>query len=111
MTSAQGTLSVLRASPSARVAPCWSGPSGETFHSRRSGCSSPAAANQAGAAFEEARVPLGASHGSGARSRPEEHHLKQVIDKIPALAWSTPDSVPVFFNQYYLDYVGVPGSR
>jgi len=37
-----------------------------------------------------------------------ERNLKLIIDTIPALAWSTgPDGSADFFNQHYLDYVGL----
>ena len=38
-----------------------------------------------------------------------ESKLRQVIDAIPAMAWSAhPDGGGEFFNQHYLDYVGLP---
>jgi PAS domain S-box-containing protein len=38
-----------------------------------------------------------------------ESKLRQVIDAIPAMAWSAhPDGSGEFFNQHYLDYVGLP---
>jgi PAS domain S-box-containing protein len=37
-----------------------------------------------------------------------EHDLRQIIDTIPALAWSThPDGSAEFFNQHYLSYAGL----
>ncbi|HWS87679.1 MAG TPA: PAS domain-containing protein [Pyrinomonadaceae bacterium] len=41
-----------------------------------------------------------------------EHNLKLIIDTIPALAWSTgPDGSADFFNQHYLDYVGLSAEQ
>jgi PAS domain S-box-containing protein len=38
-----------------------------------------------------------------------ERKLQQTIDTMPALAWSTtPDGQADFFNQHYLDFVGLP---
>jgi len=38
-----------------------------------------------------------------------EAKLRQMIDAIPAMAWSAhPDGSGEFFNQHYLDYVGLP---
>ena len=52
--------------------------------------------------------------GTDERQRAEEalaaseRNLKLIIDTIPALAWSTgPDGSADFFNQHYLDYVGL----
>jgi PAS domain S-box-containing protein len=40
--------------------------------------------------------------------RESEHRLKLIIDTIPALAWSArPDGGAEFFNQHYLDFVGL----
>ena len=37
-----------------------------------------------------------------------EHHLRLLIGTIPALAWSArADGSAEFFNQHYLDYVGL----
>jgi len=41
-----------------------------------------------------------------------EHNLKLTVDTIPALAWSTgPDGGAEFFNQHYLDYVGLSAGQ
>ena len=41
-----------------------------------------------------------------------ESKLRQVIDAIPAMAWSAhPDGSGEFFNQHYLDYVGLPAEQ
>jgi PAS domain S-box-containing protein len=41
--------------------------------------------------------------------RASERNLNLIINAIPALAWSAlPDGSAEFFNQHYLDYVGVP---
>jgi PAS domain S-box-containing protein len=41
-----------------------------------------------------------------------ERNLNQIINTIPALAWSArPDGSAEFFNQHYLDYVGFPAER
>ncbi|HEV2863711.1 MAG TPA: PAS domain-containing protein [Pyrinomonadaceae bacterium] len=41
-----------------------------------------------------------------------ERNLKLIIDTIPALAWSTgPDGSADFFNQHYLDYVGLSAEQ
>ena len=41
-----------------------------------------------------------------------ESKLRQVIDAIPAMAWSArPDGSGEFFNQHYLDYVGLPAAQ
>ena len=40
--------------------------------------------------------------------RASERNLNQIINTIPALAWSArPDGSADFFNQHYLDYVGL----
>src|SRR5260370_3782193 len=40
--------------------------------------------------------------------RASERNFKAIIDTIPALAWSAlPDGFADFFNQHYLDYVGL----
>jgi len=40
--------------------------------------------------------------------RTNERNLQLTIDSIPALAWvARPDGTPEFFNQHYLDFVGV----
>src|SRR5258706_57864 len=40
--------------------------------------------------------------------RARERNYKAIIDTIPALAWSAlPDGFADFFNQHYLDYVGL----
>ncbi len=40
--------------------------------------------------------------------RASEHNLKLIIDTIPALAWSArPDGSAEFFNQHYLDFIGL----
>src|SRR6185295_9540490 len=44
--------------------------------------------------------------------RASERSLKLIIDTIPTLAWSSrPDGSVEFFNQHYLDYVGLPAER
>lgn len=44
--------------------------------------------------------------------RASEHNLKLIIDTIPVLAWSTrPDGAADFFNQHYLDFVGVSAEQ
>ena len=41
--------------------------------------------------------------------RTSQKNLKLIIDTIPALAWSArPDGSAEFFNQHYVDYVGLP---
>ena len=41
--------------------------------------------------------------------RASERHLRLVIDSIPALVWcARPDGTAEFFNQHYLDYLGLP---
>jgi len=41
-------------------------------------------------------------------ARASERNLKQIIDTIPTLAWSAdPDGTADYFNQHYLDYVGL----
>jgi PAS domain S-box-containing protein len=41
-----------------------------------------------------------------------ERNLKLIIDTVPALAWSTlPDGSADFFNQHYLDYVGLSSEQ
>jgi PAS domain S-box-containing protein len=41
--------------------------------------------------------------------RASERNLYHIINTIPALAWSArPDGSAEFFNQHYLDYVGLP---
>ena len=41
-----------------------------------------------------------------------ESKLRQVIDAIPAMAWSArADGTGEFFNQHYLDYVGLPAEQ
>jgi hypothetical protein len=57
----------------------------------------------------------GAAHDIEDRKRAEERafeaerNLKLTVDSIPALAWSArPDGSAEFFNQQYLDYLGVP---
>ena len=40
--------------------------------------------------------------------RASEHNLNQIINTIPAMAWSArPDGPAEFFNQHYLDYLGL----
>src|SRR5262249_17802862 len=40
--------------------------------------------------------------------RASERNLKLIIDTIPALAWSArPDGTADFFNQHYLDFIGL----
>ena len=40
------------------------------------------------------------------------HHLRLFIDTIPALAWSArTDGSAEFFNQHYLDYVGLSAEQ
>src|SRR4029078_1106221 len=44
--------------------------------------------------------------------RASEHHLKLIIDTIPALAWSArPDGSADFFNQHFLDFVGLTAEQ
>jgi PAS domain S-box-containing protein len=44
--------------------------------------------------------------------RASERNLKLIIDTIPALAWSArPDGSADFFNQHYLDYVGLSSEQ
>jgi PAS domain S-box-containing protein len=44
--------------------------------------------------------------------RATEKNLKTIIDTIPALTWSAnPDGTADFFNQHYLDYVGMSASQ
>ncbi|MGD0474726.1 MAG: PAS domain-containing protein [Candidatus Velthaea sp.] len=44
--------------------------------------------------------------------RASEQHFKQIINTIPALAWSArPDGSAEFFNQHYLDYVGLSAEQ
>jgi PAS domain S-box-containing protein len=44
--------------------------------------------------------------------RASERNLKLIIDTIPALAWSAcPDGFADFFNQHYLDYVGLSAEQ
>ena len=41
-----------------------------------------------------------------------ERNLKQIVNTIPALAWSAhPDGSAEFFNQHYLDYVGLSAEQ
>jgi|GEM_PF-4028786 len=41
-----------------------------------------------------------------------ERELKLIVDTIPALAWSgRPDGSAEFFNQHFLDYVGLSYSE
>jgi PAS domain S-box-containing protein len=44
--------------------------------------------------------------------RESERNLKEIIDTIPALAWSArPDGSAEFFSQYYLDFIGFSGAE
>jgi PAS domain S-box-containing protein len=44
--------------------------------------------------------------------RASERNLNQIINTIPALAWSArPDGSAEFFNQHYLDYVGLSAEQ
>jgi PAS domain S-box-containing protein len=44
--------------------------------------------------------------------RASEHDLNLIINTIPALVWSArPDGSAEFFNQHYLDYVGLPAEQ
>ena len=44
--------------------------------------------------------------------RASERNLKLIIDTIPALAWSArPDGSADFFNQHYLDFVGLSAEQ
>ena len=44
--------------------------------------------------------------------RASERNLKLIIDTIPALAWSArADGSADFFNQHYLDYVGMSAEQ
>ena len=48
-----------------------------------------------------------APHAESERTA-EERSLRLIIDTIPALAWSArADGTAEFFNQHYLDYVGL----
>ena len=41
-----------------------------------------------------------------------ERNLKLIVDTIPALAWSArPDGTAEFFNQHYLDYMGLSAEQ
>jgi PAS domain S-box-containing protein len=41
-----------------------------------------------------------------------ERNLNEIINTIPVLAWSAlPDGTPEFFNQHYLDYVGLAAGQ
>lgn len=41
-----------------------------------------------------------------------ERNLQVIIDTVPSLAWSaSPDGAAEFFNQHYLDYVGLPSGQ
>jgi len=47
-----------------------------------------------------------------AEMQKSESKLRQVIDAIPAMAWSAhPDGAGEFFNKHYLDYVGLPAEH
>ncbi len=44
--------------------------------------------------------------------RASERNLTQIVNAIPTLAWSArPDGSAEFFNQHYLDYVGLPAEQ
>ena len=44
--------------------------------------------------------------------RASERNLKLIIDTIPALAWSArPDGTADFFNQHYLEFVGLSSEQ
>jgi PAS domain S-box-containing protein len=44
--------------------------------------------------------------------RTSERNLNQIINTIPALAWSArPDGAAEFFNQHYLEYVGLSAEQ
>ena len=44
--------------------------------------------------------------------RASERNLKLIIDTIPALAWTArPDGTAEFFNQHYLDYMGLSNAQ
>ncbi len=44
--------------------------------------------------------------------RASERNLNQIINAIPALAWTArPDGAAEFFNQHYLDYVGLSAEQ
>ena len=44
--------------------------------------------------------------------RASERDLNQIINAIPALAWTArPDGAAEFFNQHYLDYVGLSAEQ
>ena len=46
------------------------------------------------------------------RARASERNLKLIIDTIPALAWSArPDGTAEFFNQHYLDFMGLSAEQ
>jgi len=46
------------------------------------------------------------------RARANERNLKLIIDTIPALAWSArPDGSADFFNQHYLDFIGLSAEQ
>ena len=41
-----------------------------------------------------------------------ERNLSLIVDTIPALAWSArPDGSAEFFNQHYLDFIGLPAEQ
>ena len=45
-------------------------------------------------------------------SRASERNLKLIIDTMPALAWSArPDGSAEFFNQHYLDFIGLSAEQ
>ena len=62
------------------------------------------AANQAAIGLEAARRLRGVEQALSA----SERDLRLIVDTIPAQAWTaSPDGSGEFFNQYYIDYVGL----
>ena len=58
--------------------------------------------------IEDQKVAEDALRLSEARLAETERELRKIINTIPALAWSArPDGTAEFFNQHYLDYVGL----
>ncbi len=58
--------------------------------------------------IEDQKVAEDALRFSEARLAETERELRKIINTIPALAWSArPDGTAEFFNQHYLDYVGL----
>ena len=58
--------------------------------------------------IEDQKVAEDALRRSEARLAETGRELREIINTIPALAWSArPDGTAEFFNQHYLDYVGL----